>query len=179
MKDIFSRTASMPEPESTDVGQRYYLAQMNIARSVASLDSPVMASFLELVPILNSLAEQSPGFVWRLTTSEQILDDEGGYADPLIIVNLSLWTSVDALMSYFNTELHRAAFKKRQEWFEPTALRQGVLWWTRSDFLPTVAEGKRRLYLLNENGDTDQAFSLFQRFPSPDSDGRQHLDKIL
>lgn len=171
MKAILTRTGSVSDSELNGLGQRYHLAQMNIARSVAPLDSPFMASFLELVPVLNSLAEQSPGFVWRLKTSEQIADDEGGYADPLIVVNLSLWTGVEALRSYFDTDLHQAAFEKRHEWFEPTTLRQGVIWWNPSGSLPTVAEGKRRLCTLNEIGDTVQAFSMFRPFPPPDSDG--------
>jgi hypothetical protein len=168
MEDIHSRTESISESKQIGFKQGYNLAQMNIARSLAPLDSPVMESFLEIVPILNLLAEQSPGFVWRQTTSDQLKDRDGGYTDPLIVVNLSLWTGVDALRSYFNSELHQSAFKKRHQWFEPTILRQGVLWWVPYNSLPTVAEGKRRLELLNENGDTNQAFSMSKPFPFPE-----------
>ena len=46
----------------------HHLAQINIARMLAPIDHAVMADFVaQLLPI-NALAEQSPGFVWRLQT---------------------------------------------------------------------------------------------------------------
>ena len=45
-----------------------HLAQVNVARSLAPLDSPQLAEFVaNLVPI-NALADASPGFVLRLQT---------------------------------------------------------------------------------------------------------------
>jgi hypothetical protein len=171
MSKLLATTDSLPELKKARPGQHWHLAQMNIARSLAPLDSPVMASFLELVPILNALAEQSPGFVWRLKTSDQIPANEGAYADPLVIVNLSVWTGIAPLLAYFNCELHQAAYRRRLEWFEPSPHRQGVLWWTPSGTLPTVADGKRRLCLLNERGETVEAFSFTRVFPPPGSEG--------
>lgn len=149
--------------------KNHFIAQMNIARSLASLDSPIMADFVKLLPVLNLLAEQSPRFVWRLKTSDQTPDDLEAYPDPLIIVNLSVWTDVSSLKSYFTTTTHQKAFRNRHNWFEATTLRQAVLWWVDSESLPTISEGKRRLSCLNEKGETNQAFSFSRLFPPPDA----------
>jgi hypothetical protein len=47
-----------------------YLAQANIARQRTPLDSPVMGEFVAALDPVNRIAEQRPGFVWRLRSSE-------------------------------------------------------------------------------------------------------------
>jgi hypothetical protein len=42
------------------------LAQLNIARPLAPLDSPELADFMNQLDAINALAEAAPGFVWRL-----------------------------------------------------------------------------------------------------------------
>ena len=49
---------------------RLHLAQVNIARMRASLESPVMAGVVARLDEINALADRSPGFVWRLQTGE-------------------------------------------------------------------------------------------------------------
>jgi len=48
----------------------YHLAQLNIGVIKGPMDSPVMADFTSSLDRVNALAEQSPGFVWRLQTDE-------------------------------------------------------------------------------------------------------------
>jgi len=48
----------------------YHLAQVNVARMLAPLDSPVMAGSVAQLAKVNALADRSPGFVWRLETAE-------------------------------------------------------------------------------------------------------------
>ena len=50
--------------------QVYQLAQANIARTRAALDDPLMQGFVEQLEPINRLADDSPGFVWRLQTEE-------------------------------------------------------------------------------------------------------------
>ena len=47
-----------------------HIAQVNIARMKAPLEDPVMAGFVARLEEINALADRSPGFVWRLQTSE-------------------------------------------------------------------------------------------------------------
>lgn len=44
----------------------YHLAQINIARMLAPIEDAIMADFVAQLPPINTLAEESPGFVWRL-----------------------------------------------------------------------------------------------------------------
>jgi hypothetical protein len=44
----------------------HHLAQVNIARMLAPIDSPVMAAFVAQLDAINALADGHPGFVWRL-----------------------------------------------------------------------------------------------------------------
>jgi len=48
----------------------YYLAQVNIARALAPLDGPLMASFMAKLDEINALADNSPSFIWRLQSGE-------------------------------------------------------------------------------------------------------------
>ena len=49
----------------------FQLAELNIATLREPLESPSMANFVANLERINALAEQTPGFVWRLQ------DDEG------------------------------------------------------------------------------------------------------
>jgi len=44
----------------------YHLAQCNIVKLKAPLDSPVVAGFVAALDPINALADVAPGFVWRL-----------------------------------------------------------------------------------------------------------------
>ena len=48
------------------MAQQYHLAQINIAKMLAPIDHPLMADFVANLDAINSIAEKSPGFVWRL-----------------------------------------------------------------------------------------------------------------
>jgi uncharacterized protein DUF3291 len=68
-----------------------HLAQINIARMLAPIDDPLMAEFAaQLVPV-NALADEAPGFVWRLQTESGNATGIKVYDDDRIIVNLTVW----------------------------------------------------------------------------------------
>ena len=46
------------------------VAQLNIARLLAPIDSPQLAGFVEQLEPINLTADWAPGFVWRLQTDE-------------------------------------------------------------------------------------------------------------
>src|SRR2546426_7006100 len=46
----------------------YQLAQLNIGRIVAPLDSPQLAGFVARLEEINALADGASGFVWRFQT---------------------------------------------------------------------------------------------------------------
>jgi Domain of unknown function (DUF3291) len=51
-------------------GVDYVLAQVNIARLRAPLDSPQLTDFVAALDPVNAAADAAPGFVWRLQTED-------------------------------------------------------------------------------------------------------------
>jgi hypothetical protein len=152
-------------PDAPAVFPGWHLAQMNIARMVAPLDSPVMAGFVAKIDEFNALADRSPGFVWRFQ------DDTGNatylrpYADERIIFNLSVWESPDHLKAYVYRTGHADLIRQRQQWFEHSDVAIMALWWIPAGTLPTVEEAKARLAHLRQHGPDAHAFGFRQIFP--------------
>ena len=148
--------------------QPHHLAQFNIARMLAPLDDPIMSAFVEQLEAVNAIADQSPGFVWRL-----IGDDPLGatsirpYSDDRILINLSVWDSIEALSAYVYRNQHGKAMRNRQDWFEKSEQPTFVLWWIESGKIPTIAEAQARLEFLRQHGATAHAFTFRQPFSSP------------
>jgi hypothetical protein len=145
----------------------FQLAQINIARCLAPLDSPVMRDFVGLLPEVNALADSSPGFVWRLVGDGADATGVRAYEDPLIIVNMSVWESLDSLRSYAYRGGHALAFRRRKEWFVDSEEPNSALWWIPAGTVPTVEEGRARLEKLQREGPTPAAFSFKVTFPHP------------
>lgn len=149
----------------------HHLAQANVAYALADHDDPRMADFLARLDEMNSLAEQSPGFVHRyLTDSRDPAQREFG--DPRVLFNMSVWTSVEALHAYTYRTAHAEVYAARRRWFAgPEAVIGGhalALWWIPAGTLPTVADAKRRLERIVAEGPSPEAFSFKVRFPPPE-----------
>jgi hypothetical protein len=145
----------------------WHLAQVNIARMVAPLDSPVMAGFVAKIDEFNALADRSPGFVWRFQGDAGNATYLRPYEDDRIIFNLSVWQSPDALKAYVYRTGHADLVRQRQQWFEHSDQAILALWWIPAGHLPAVEEAKDRLQHLRTHGPTAQAFSFRQPFPPP------------
>ena len=145
----------------------FHLAQLNVARLRAPLDSPVLADFVAWLEPINALADTAPGFVWRLQTDEgdatsvRVLDDD------MLIVNMSVWESVEALSAFVYRSGHKDVFARRKEWFERVDEAYLVCWWVPVGEIPSVDEAVRRLELLRERGPSPDAFPLKSPFPAP------------
>ena len=143
--------------------QAYHLAQFNIARMKAPLESPVMADFVASLDQINRLADASPGFVWRLQS-------EAGDATSLrpfgeeMLVKMSVWATLDALTEFVYKTAHTEVMKRRREWFERLAEAYTVLWWVPSGHEPTIEEAGERLTELRRLGPTPRAFSFREPF---------------
>ena len=137
-----------------------HLAQVNVARLLAPVDSPQIADFVAGLDTINALAERSPGFVWRLqddagdATSIRVFDDE------MIMINLSVWESPDALKGFVYRTDHRDYFMRRSEWFEQLDQPYAALWWVPSGHRPTTTEAVERLERLRSDGPTEHAFTF-------------------
>jgi hypothetical protein len=144
------------------------LAQFNVARAVDALDSPALAGFMAELKRVNELADVAAGFVWRYEGSSADAPAASADDDPRLLLNLSVWRSVEALYDYTYRGDHAKQIGRRREWFEPTREAQLVLWWVPIGHRPTLAEGKARLQQLRAHGPTPEAFTFKQRFAAPD-----------
>jgi hypothetical protein len=142
----------------------FYLAQINIAKMLAPIDSPVMADFVANLDSINALAETSEGFVWRLkdesnnATAIKIFDDD------FLIVNMSVWKNTEALFQFVYKSNHIEIFKRRKEWFEKMEEMHMAQWYVQAGYLPTVADAVERLNYLRNHGETPFSFSFKKRF---------------
>ena len=143
------------------------LAQLNIARLLAPLDDPQLRDFVDQLDPVNARADGAPGFVWRLQTEDGNATAVRIDDDDWLIVNMSVWTSVDALIDFVYSPDHRAVLRRRREWFERLADVTTVLWWVPAGHRPTVQQAQERLDRLRANGPTPEAFSLREAFPPP------------
>src|SRR5262249_51192204 len=144
-----------------------HLAQVNIARMKGPLDSAIMKGFVDRLEEINALADASDGFVWRLQTPEGDATYLRPYDDERIIVNLSVWESVEALKRFVYASAHAQLLKQRREWFEHMAGMYVALWWVPAGHHPSVDEAKQRLAHLDAHGPSQFAFT-FKALHEPD-----------
>ncbi len=147
----------------------HHLAQINIARMLAPIDDPIMAEFVAQLPIVNALADSSPGFVWRLQSESGDATSIRVYKDEMVAINMSVWESVDALRKYVYKSAHSGVLRDRKRWFEKFDGPYLALWWIPAGHIPSTKEGKERLDYLRQYGETARAFSLKNIFPEPAS----------
>lgn len=146
----------------------YHLAQINVGRFVHLRDDTANADFMNALDPVNAQADDAPGFVWRLVgdgnDATDLVPDEN---DPQLLVNMSVWTDIDALAAfvYKNTD-HLSFMRRRKEWFEHIAVYQ-ALWWVPIGNIPSVEEGLAKVALVECNGPTPHAFSFKKPFPAP------------
>lgn len=147
----------------------YHLAQLNVAEMKAPLDSPSMADFVGNLDRINALAEQSPGYMWRLKSDAGDATDYRPLGDD-VLVNLSVWADVPSLSQYVYRTAHVEIMRRRGEWFDRMNAAYMVLWWVPAGHTPTVEEAIERLEHLRANGPSPAAFTFAQAYGPPDSE---------
>lgn len=143
---------------------KYQLAQLNIGRMLAPLDSEVMKDFVSNLDDINALAENSPGFVWRYTSEGNNATSTRIFEDDYLIVNMSVWSDMDALFDYVYKSAHVEIFKRKKEWFQKLDAMHMVMWYVPAGKIPTVQEAVERLVYLREHEATPYAFTFKKAF---------------
>jgi hypothetical protein len=149
------------------VAAEHHLAQLNVARFRAPPGDPVLADFMAALDPINAIADGAPGFVWRLQTEEGNATAIHAFDDDLMLVNMSVWESVEVLADYVYGSPHLAVMRRRREWTTRLPEQHLCLWWIERGHIPAVEEAKERLDHLRANGPTPRAFTFKKRF-SPD-----------
>jgi hypothetical protein len=153
----------------------WQLAQVNIGRLRAPLDSGELRAFVEALDPVNAAADSSPGFIWRMQTDEgnatairAFTWDAGDSAG--VLVNMSVWTDVEHLTAFVLGDLHRAILRRRREFFQRMSEAYVACWWVPAGHRPSTEEAEERVRHLRAHGPTPFAFTLRQHYPPPSSD---------
>jgi hypothetical protein len=149
----------------------YQLAQINIGRLSAPIDDPRIAEFVAQLAPINAVADKAPGFVWRLQSASGNATDVAYNDDPFVIINMSVWESLEALRDYAYKSDHMKVFRDRAKWFAKMDKPHYCLWWIPAGHIPTVAEGRERLEHYQLHGATPYSFWFSEQFPQPADEG--------
>jgi hypothetical protein len=153
-----------------------HLALFNIGRLRAPMDDPLIDDFRNDLDRINALAEESPGFVWRLQDESGNATNITPYPDPMVITNMAVWESIDELADFTYRSGHLEQLRRRRDFFEPMADAYLVLWWVPEGHVPTMEEAMARLEHLREHGPTSRAFTFRHRFEPGDDQAREGSD---
>jgi Domain of unknown function (DUF3291) len=154
----------------------YYIAQVNMGRIKAPLDDVRMAGFMTRLDELNALADCSPGFIWRLQTNEGNATYFRPYPDDdRILLNMSVWETIEALKHYVYRTVHAELLRCRHEWFESFTGAYMALWWVPVGHFPSIDEAKKRVAHLDAHGPTQFAFTFKATF-EPDEEFQKGID---
>jgi hypothetical protein len=156
----------------------YQIAQVNIGRLLAPLDSPQLGGFLATLDPVNAAADRAPGFVWRLQTEDgnatAITAFEWDRGDGHgILINMSVWNSLEELAAFVYGQLHRSILVQRRRWFQTVADATSCLWWVPAGHRPSTQEAEARVLRLRAQGPTPAAFTFRHSFGPPDGDERE------
>jgi uncharacterized protein DUF3291 len=149
------------------VTERFLIAQLNVGKTHYPVDHPRMIGFTGRLAEINALAERTPGYVWRLQGESGDATGIHVFDDPLIIVNLTVWESIEQLYEFTYHTDHTEVFRLRRAWFEPWPGPSLALWWIPAGSTPTLAEALARLERLAREGPSPEAFTLKVRFEPP------------
>nr|WP_250905610.1 DUF3291 domain-containing protein [Nonomuraea sp. NEAU-A123] len=147
-----------------------HLAQLNVAHLRAPIDSPELAEFVAALEPLNTVADEYPGFVWRMKESEEdptatISHEYGDY----LLITFSVWESLESLWDYAYRSAHLGMLRRRKEWFQRMAEPYIVLWWIPEGYIPSLAEGWERLERLRAVGPSPEAFTFKDSYDSSEA----------
>ena len=144
-----------------------HLAQCNIVKLKAPLESPLVAGFVAALDPVNALADTAPGFVWRLKTDDGDATSIRVFEDDQILLNMSVWTSLEALSNYVYRSGHNDVLRQRRQWADRFDGVQATMWWIRAGTVPEPSEAVARLAYLERHGPSAHAFTFRSPFEAP------------
>ena len=146
---------------------QFHLAQVNIAKRLGPMDDPIIQDFANNVDRINPLADHSEGFVWRLKDEDKDLGAQI-FQDDQLLINLSVWESLESLFNYTYNSGHIEIFKRKKECFIKMKMVHLTFWFVPKGYEPTFQDSKNRLDYLIEHGDTPYSFTFKNKFTIAD-----------
>lgn len=138
----------------------YHLAQLNIGRMLGERNDPIVADFFNQLDEINALAEQSEGFIWRLKDDDNNATTFRIFDDNTLLINMSVWESIESLYRYTYYSAHANVYRRRQEWFHKMETPILVMWWVPAGTIPTFEEARAKLEHITTHGATPEAFNF-------------------
>ena len=130
----------------------YELAQINIARLQAPLSAPRQQEFVAALAVINKLAADAPGFVWRQQAGFGHLTGAELLGDDTIVINISVWQNYQHLHNFTYRSRHGNYLRRRNKWFIPLPPPTTALWWVQAGQPPSTAQAVARLRYLQRYG---------------------------
>lgn len=162
------------------VSYRYHVCHLNIGPARAPLTDPLMEGFVSRLAEINTLASQSPGFVWQLQVDIYNPEHLAWYGEPGLLFNLSVWENIESLYHFtYKVPEHVQMMKSRRNWFGEMEGPNYVLWWVPAGQIPSLMEAKERIAYLKKHGASEQAFTFKEPFPPPSSAGEMILTRPI
>jgi len=147
---------------------KLHLAQVNIAKKLAPLDDPIMQDFINNVDKMNTIADSSEGFIWRMKDEDKDLSAQV-FQDDSLVINISTWENLDTLFSFTYKSGHIEVFKRKKEWFSKMKMLHMAFWYIPEGYEPSFQDAKSRLDYLNTHGDSPFAFTFKNKFTVEES----------
>lgn len=132
------------------------------------LDDPIMSGFVARLDEINTLAENSKGFVWRFKTAAGDATYLRPFDDTRILFNLSVWETLEDLRSFVYISDHLELLKSKANWIAKLGESHLALWWIRKSHIPSVDEALEKLRCIQTKGPSSDAFTFAKPFPIPD-----------
>ena len=148
---------------------KYLIAEINIARMRGvNINDPIMKEFADNLDTVNAIAESSEGFVWRLKDDSNNATSLNPYDDEQIIINVSVWESIELLENFMYKTFHAEFLRRRKEWFHRFGKVYTAMWWTPRGQYPTMQEAADKLAYLQQHGPTELVFDFKKKFEAPE-----------
>lgn len=146
----------------------YQIAEINIARMKGvDINDPMMKEFVDNLDSVNAIAEKTAGFIWRLKDDNNNATSLNPYNDEQIIINVSVWETIESLQEFMYKTFHNEFLKRRKEWFHSFGKAHTAMWWITAGEYPSMQEAVNKLDELQKNGPSQSVFDLKHLFQAP------------
>lgn len=135
---------------------------------LAPIDDPIMADFVNDLDRINTLAEESKGFKWRLKDEDNNATSIQVFIDDKLLINMSVWEDKASLFDFTYQSAHAGVLGRKKEWFSKMEDMHMVLWYVAEGHIPTPEEANERLAYFNAHGATPYAFGFKSDFTTQD-----------
>ena len=150
----------------------HHLAQVNIGRIVAPLDDARLQGFVDGARARQRRRRRRPpGSCGACRTTMATPRRSRLFDDDLLLINLSVWESVEALRAFVYRSDHVEYLRRRRDWFEPMSEAFLALWWVPAGTVPTPHEAVDRVEHLRAHGPTRRGVHVPRAVPTAESPG--------